>query len=144
MIALALPMLLRLGRRLVSSVVGVVAPSLSGVGGILSVAAPIALGCLCLITALLWFRLGASEAARDALEVERGRLTLSIEAQQTAIAARDAALDVLSAEAEAAQARAEALSLARQEILDAPPGDDGAVAPVLGRALERLRGGARP
>lgn len=145
MIALVLPALWALARRglgrLFDRVSGAVATPL---GAALSAGAPIALGVVALLALALWLRLGAVQAARDAAAADRDRLAHSVEAQAGAIAARDAALAALAAEAEAARARAEALSLARQEILDAPLRDDGVVAPVLGRALERLRGAAGP
>ncbi len=51
-------------------------------------------------------------------------------------------LAALAADRAASRQRATRLQTIQKEIADAPPSDDAPLAPVLRRALERLRGGA--
>ncbi|MCI4664223.1 MAG: hypothetical protein MRY74_05835 [Neomegalonema sp.] len=92
-----------------------------------------------LIGAALWLWIAALRADAAALRVERGALTRELAAVRAQSAARARAIDVLDGALRADMRRAEFLKNAIREARYADDAQSGAVAPVLERALERLR-----
>lgn len=96
----------------------------------------------------LWFRAQA-ELAETRLAKARSEAALARESAARTVAAYEhlqkaeaAARAALEENHKRALARASSLAAALEEVKNAPASEDGPVAPVLERALERLRGNA--
>jgi Arc/MetJ family transcription regulator len=76
----------------------------------------------------------------QALEGKIERLSTAKEALQVQLAARDTVLSALETSLEDMRDRATRLQQSKKEIRHAPDTDDAAVAPVLSRVFDRLRG----
>lgn len=85
----------------------------------------------------LW--ISALRADNRDLAAAAYRLEAALAASEATSAARARAIDALTALAEADAARGRALDTSIREAEDADESDNGAVAPVLERALERVR-----
>jgi hypothetical protein len=85
-----------------------------------------------------WWLVGLIQENRD-LEHTVAAYEASLEAKNKALAAERRKVAVLSAAKAEAERRAASFRELREEVADAPEADDGPVAPVLARTLERLR-----
>ena len=87
----------------------------------------------------LWLWISGLRA--DLAEIQREKATLRrhVALQRSLLAERDRALEAVAEAARRADALRRSSQKAREEAIHAPQADDGPLAPVLRRALERLR-----
>lgn len=103
--------------------------------GLKAAAVVVALG----LIATIWLWVAHLREENAELRAERGRLHHQIAVQRRLIEDRDRAVAALAAAERQAELKRRAAERAREEVRHAPHAEDGAVAPVLRRALERLR-----
>ncbi|MEL6980029.1 MAG: hypothetical protein AAGM38_15290 [Pseudomonadota bacterium] len=91
------------------------------------------------IAVFLWLWIAQLRQENAEFRAERTRLHHEIGLHRQLLEDRQRAISALLAAETAAAQRRKAANAARKEVRDAPEAEDGALAPVLRRALERLR-----
>ncbi len=97
----------------------------------------IGVGALCAVVLIVW--IGALRADNRTLRHATESLSERLAASEATSAARGRAIAALAAAAKNDARRSAALAAATKEAENAPQSDNGALAPVLDRAFERLR-----
>lgn len=113
----------------------------SGAGGLFSGLSWKALGLALTLgaAAALWLWISGLRSELAEATAERARFHREAARQRALLAERDRAIEAFAAAEARAAALRKASNIAREEASHAPETDDGPLAPVLSRALERLR-----
>ncbi|MEM9725127.1 MAG: hypothetical protein AAF909_06675 [Pseudomonadota bacterium] len=91
------------------------------------------------LAGFVWLWIGHLRSENADLRAERVRLHHDVALHRALLKDRENALAALAEAQTKLEARRRAAALAREEAIDAPEMEDGVLAPVLRRALERLR-----